>query len=332
MTVVRIALKKVLRAKRYSYGDPSVASFSSEYLVQTNAPFPSPQLGAYAINLAQAESRLYSTWVDFELATVKLATPGAKPEALHGQYSRIDLSKIHGQLEINEEDPLAYPPVTAVFVRVAQWGRNGRLLIPYALTVSEWNLYTQKRVLPLRFQRQNPLHQATHSYQASHAYQAPHPSFSQELINAVHAAQGSHVMPSVVGESEQELRKVTDFAFDCFQVGSTTRKRRKASQAVSDVSSSKKRANSKSPTEGVVYLLKSGGHFKIGKSFNVKKRVGQLKIQLPEPVEVVHVIHAAHALEAEAQWHRRFASRRRNGEWFVLTEEEVVEFKSVSQM
>jgi hypothetical protein len=82
----------------------------------------------------------------------------------------------------------------------------------------------------------------------------------------------------------------------------------------------------------VVYLLQAGEHFKIGKSVDLNKRLGQIKLQLPYPVEVVHVIQAANPLQAEAHWHKHFASLRRNGEWFVLTPAEVGEFKSASQM
>lgn len=338
MTVVRIAIKKSLTRNAYSYAylQSEIGSFSSEYLVQTNASFPSPQLAAYATNIAHAESRLYPTCVHFVSANVKLATSGAKPEELRGQFSHVDLSHIRGQFEIAEEDRLAYPPVAANYVRQAQWGRNGRLLLPHVITVAEWNLYTQKHVLPARFQWESDLRQA------------PYPSFSQELINAVYAGGGTYIMPSVAGEDDQVLRQVTDFVFDLFQVNSSKRKKKSGTQAARraarlrtllgtdeaelDLSSTKKRAKSAGPVAGVVYLLKSGEHFKIGKSISFDKRLEQIKLQLPQRVEVVHVIRAAHVSQAESHWHRRFASLRRNGEWFQLTETEVDEFKSVSSM
>ena len=83
---------------------------------------------------------------------------------------------------------------------------------------------------------------------------------------------------------------------------------------------------------GIVYLLKAGPFFKIGKTVDFEKRLGQIKLQLPYSVEVVHKIQAANLSHVENYWHRRFASRRQNGEWFVLTDVDVAEFKSFSKM
>lgn len=91
MTVVRIAIKKILLEKAFSYRQVAKSDFSSEYLVQTDAPFPSPQLEAYALGIAQAESRLYPACVGFKRARVNLATPGASAQELHGQFSLIGL-------------------------------------------------------------------------------------------------------------------------------------------------------------------------------------------------------------------------------------------------
>jgi hypothetical protein len=84
-----------------------------------------------------------------------------------------------------------------------------------------------------------------------------------------------------------------------------------------------------SPTGGV-YLLKSGRFYKIGKASVFDRRIKQIKLQQPEPVEVVHKIYTHNADEEERQWHKRFASKRRNGEWFELSEADVAEFKGQS--
>jgi len=79
--------------------------------------------------------------------------------------------------------------------------------------------------------------------------------------------------------------------------------------------------------EGFVYLIKSGRHFKIGKANSVEARHRQLKIQLPQAAEVVHRIKTDDPYGIESYWHRRFADKRLNGEWFALSAEDVKAFR-----
>jgi Meiotically Up-regulated Gene 113 (MUG113) protein/HNH endonuclease len=78
---------------------------------------------------------------------------------------------------------------------------------------------------------------------------------------------------------------------------------------------------------GSVYLLKFGRFHKIGRSNAVGRRERELAIQLPEKVRVVHVIKTDDPAGIEAYWHRRFAERRKNGEWFELSVADVVVFR-----
>ena len=78
---------------------------------------------------------------------------------------------------------------------------------------------------------------------------------------------------------------------------------------------------------GFVYLMKSGKHFKIGRSKCAERREFELKILLPEKLELIHKIKTDDPVGIEKYWHDRFKDKRKGGEWFDLSASDVTAFK-----
>lgn len=79
---------------------------------------------------------------------------------------------------------------------------------------------------------------------------------------------------------------------------------------------------------GYVYLLHGVGthYYKIGHSNNLDRRISQISPVLPFPLELVSSIRSDHRQKLEAYMHRKFASKRLEGEWFALDKDDIALF------
>jgi hypothetical protein len=78
---------------------------------------------------------------------------------------------------------------------------------------------------------------------------------------------------------------------------------------------------------GYVYLMKSGRFYKIGSSRNVERRNYEIGIKLPEDINILHKIRTDDPIGIENYWHNRFKDKRKQGEWFDLSKEDISGFK-----
>lgn len=83
---------------------------------------------------------------------------------------------------------------------------------------------------------------------------------------------------------------------------------------------------------GYVYLLKAGSYYKIGRASDISRRLAQFGVQLPFPFECLHTVACSDMIKAEQYLHAKFASKRGNGEWFNLDDNDVRWICSVTQL
>jgi hypothetical protein len=80
---------------------------------------------------------------------------------------------------------------------------------------------------------------------------------------------------------------------------------------------------------GYVYLIKHGNRseYKIGRTINPIRREGEVRLELPEKLQPIHFVKTDDPAGVEAYWHRRFANKRKEGEWFALTLDDIRAFR-----
>jgi hypothetical protein len=89
----------------------------------------------------------------------------------------------------------------------------------------------------------------------------------------------------------------------------------------------------KSTKQGFVYLLAGNGKYgsglyKIGKAEDIRKRISDFRV-LPFDLILLHQFQSDNALLDEARLHSIFALKRVKGEWFELSDSDLIWFKSL---
>ena len=79
------------------------------------------------------------------------------------------------------------------------------------------------------------------------------------------------------------------------------------------------------PVKGFVYLLKSDGYYKIGKTIKPKDRLVRYEAENPHPIEVVHKKLVNDYTKSERKLLDKFADFKFRGEWFKFTKKQVDE-------
>lgn len=82
---------------------------------------------------------------------------------------------------------------------------------------------------------------------------------------------------------------------------------------------------------GYIYIVRAGGHCKIGIAKDVSTRLKQLP-KLPFELELLHTIKTNDMNRLEAELHRRYAEQRCNGEWFTLSDEHLYELELINEI
>ncbi|KAF0143970.1 MAG: hypothetical protein FD156_2244 [Nitrospirae bacterium] len=131
---------------------------------------------------------------------------------------------------------------------------------------------------------------------------------------------------SQLGSKQERVQKVIEYCKEKSEFNDIISHCKAAARSTSNKSDS---TNSNSIKAGYVYIIKHGtrNEYKIGRTNNPIRREGEVRLELPEKVKPIHYIKTDDPAGIENYWHLRFACKRKEGEWFSLTAEDVRAFK-----
>lgn len=78
----------------------------------------------------------------------------------------------------------------------------------------------------------------------------------------------------------------------------------------------------KKPAKGSVYIIKVNDYYKIGKTKNIEKRIGEYTRLMEEPKIIICEEVDNYSL-IEKELHKMFEDKNTRGEWFSLSEEDI---------
>lgn len=83
---------------------------------------------------------------------------------------------------------------------------------------------------------------------------------------------------------------------------------------------------------GYIYFLGGDGYVKIGKAKKLYSRIASLELLFPFEVKLLHTIKSNDINKDEVTFHKMFSTKRTNGEWFKLDEDDVAKIKTIQEL
>ena len=83
---------------------------------------------------------------------------------------------------------------------------------------------------------------------------------------------------------------------------------------------------------GYVYLVRFGktDYYKIGHTNDIDRRINvEIAPKMPEEPEIIHTIKTKDRFKLESELHKRYADKRKNGEWFELSQDDIDYIRSL---